>query len=71
MFYKNELNKQIQSIEKEVDKLREQYKLEDEAKEKETDMLKEKNMLFKVFGIDVENESIKENEIQIEQESEV
>lgn len=70
MFYKNELNKQIQSIEKEVNKLREQNKLEDKTEEKKTDILKEKNMLFKVFGIDIENESIKENEMQIEQESE-
>lgn len=67
---KNELKKQIQKVEKEVEELRKQYELEDRTEEREIDILKEKNMLFKVFRIDIEDVPLKEYEIQIDQESE-
>ena len=70
MFCKNDLNKQINEVEKEVKELRKQYELEDKEQVKESDILKEKNMLFKVFDIDKVEEHIKESEIQVEQESE-
>lgn len=70
MFLKNDLNKQIQEVEKEVEKLRKQYDLESKEEIKESDILKEKNMLFKVFRIDIEDEPVKNSEIQIEAESE-
>ena len=64
MFYKNDLNKQIQEIEKEVNELRKQYELEDKEQLKESDILKEKNMLFKMFGIDRIDESTQEKELE-------
>ena len=70
MFLKNDLNKQIQEVEKEVEELRKQYDLENKEEIKESDILKEKNMLFKVFRIDIEDEPVKNSEIQIEAESE-
>lgn len=70
MFFKNDLNKQIQKVEKEVEELRKQYDLESREQIKESDILKEKNMLFKVFKIDIEDELVKDSEIQIEVESE-
>lgn len=69
MFYKNDLNKKIQEVEKEVTELREQYELEDKDQLKESDILKEKNMLFKMFGIDRINEPTKELE-EIEEPNE-
>ena len=42
MFYKNDLNKQIQEVEKEINGLRKKYELEDKEQVKETDLLKEK-----------------------------
>lgn len=70
LFHKNDLNKQITEIEKEVKELREQYELENKDQIKESDILKEKNMLFRIFGIDKIEEFMEENEIQIEEESE-
>lgn len=71
MFYKNDLIKQIQNVEKEVKELRNQYELENKEEVKELDILKEKNMLFKVFGIDRIEEIEKENEInEIEEHKE-
>lgn len=71
MFYKNDLNKQINEVEKVVKELRKQYELEDKEKVKEADILKEKNILFKMFGIDKLEEYIKENELnEIEEQSE-
>lgn len=64
MFYKNDLNKKIQELEKEVSELRRQYELEDKDQLKESDILKEKNMLFKMFGIDRINEPIQEKELE-------
>ena len=64
MFYKNDLNKQIQEVEKEVNELRKQYELEDKEQLKESDILKEKNMLFKMFGIDRIDESTQEKELE-------
>ncbi len=70
MFYKNDLNKQIQDLEKEVKELRKQYDLEDKEQIKETDILKEKNMLFKMFGIDRIEEPTQEKELdEIEEEN--
>lgn len=70
MFYKNDLNKQIQNLEKEVKELRKQYDLEDKEQIKETDILKEKNMLFKMFGIDRIEEPTQEKELdEIEEEN--
>ena len=68
MFRKNDLNKEIQNIEKEVNELRKQYELEDKEQVKEADILKEKNMLFKVFKIDKENAPTKEIEMEEIQE---
>lgn len=71
ILYKNELNKQIQSLEKEVKELRKQYELADKTEEKQTDILKEKNMLFKMFEIDKIEEPTKEKELdEIEEQSE-
>ena len=64
MFYKNDLNKQIQEVEKEVNELRKQYELEDKEQLKESDILKEKNMLFKMFGIDRIDEPTQEKELE-------
>ena len=68
---KNDLNKKIKEVEVEVEHLRSEYKFESNIDEKKTELLKEKNMLFKVFYIDVENDYTKTNEIEeIEEESE-
>ena len=63
MFYKNDLNKEIQKVEKEVKGLRKQYELENKEQINETEILKEKNMLFKIFGIDKMEEISNEKEI--------
>lgn len=71
LLQKNDVNKKIKVVENEVESLRSQYKAETNIDEKKTELLKEKNMLFKVFYIDVENDYTKENEIEeIEEESE-
>lgn len=70
LLYKNELEKKIQEIGKNIDKLRKEYKLENNKDEKKTEILKEKNMLFKVFNIDVENINTREEEIEEPEESE-
>lgn len=71
LLQKNDVNKRIKVVENEVESLRSQYKAETNIDEKKTELLKEKNMLFKVFYIDVENDYAKENEIEeIEEESE-
>ena len=71
MFYKNDLNKQIQEVEKEISVLRKQYELEDKEQLKESDILKEKNMLFKMFGIDRIDEPTQEKELdEIEEQNE-
>lgn len=71
LLQKNDVNKRIKTVEKEVESLRCQYKTETNIDEQKTELLKEKNMLFKVFYIDVENDYTKENEIEeIEEESE-
>lgn len=71
LLQKNDVNKKIKVVENEVESLRGQYKAETNIDEKKTELLKEKNMLFKVFYIDVENDYTKENEIEeIEEESE-
>lgn len=70
LLYKNELGKKIQDIERNVESLRKEYKLEDNRDEKRTEILKEKNMLFKVFYIDVENVNTREKEIDEREESE-
>lgn len=71
MFYKNDLNKQIQEVEKEVSVLRKQYELEDKEQLKESDILKEKNILFKMFGIDRIDEPTQEKKFdEIEEQSE-
>lgn len=63
MFYKNDLNKEIQKVEKEVKRLRKQYELENKEQINETEILKEKNMLFKIFEIDKMEEISNEKEI--------
>lgn len=68
MFYKNDLNKQIQEVEKDVKELRKQYELENKNQINESDILKEKNMLFKMFGIDKTEEIAMENEIEEQSE---
>ena len=71
MFYKNDLNKEIQKVEKEVKGLRKQYELENKEQINETEILKEKNMLFKIFGIDKMEEISNEKEItEIEEPNE-
>ena len=71
MFYKNDLNKEIQKVEKEVKGLRKQYELENKEQINETEILKEKNMLFKIFGIDKMKEISNEKEItEIEEPNE-
>ena len=71
LLQKNDLNKKIKEVESEVEHLRSEYKFESNIDEKKTELLKEKNMLFKVFYIDVENDYTKTNEIEeIEEESE-
>lgn len=71
LLQKNDINKKIKVVENEVESLRGQYKAETNIDEKKTELLKEKNMLFKVFYIDVENDYTKDNEIEeIEEESE-
>lgn len=71
LLQKNDVNKKIKDIEKEVESLRNQYKSENNIDEKRTELLKEKNMLFKVFFIDIENDHTKEEEIkEIQEESE-
>lgn len=71
LLQKNDVNKKIKDIEKEVESLRNQYKSENNIDEKRTELLKEKNMLFKVFYIDIENDHTKEEEIkEIQEESE-
>lgn len=71
LLQKNDVNKRIKEVENEVESLRCEYKKETNIDEKKTELLKEKNMLFKVFYIDVENDYTKENEIEeIEEESE-
>lgn len=71
LLQKNDLNKKIKEVEAEVELLRSEYKFESNIDEKKTELLKEKNMLFKVFYIDVENDYTKANEIEeIEEESE-
>ena len=68
--HKQEIYELNQKHEKEVKELREQYELENKDQIKESDILKEKNMLFRIFGIDKIEEFMEENEIQIEEESE-
>ena len=68
LFHKNDLNKQITEIEKEVKELREQYELENKDQIKESDILKEKNMLFRIFGIDKIEDIYIENEIEEQSE---
>ena len=63
MFYKNDLNKEIQKVEREIKELRKQYKFENREEINETEILKEKNMLFKIFGIDKMEEISNEKEI--------
>lgn len=70
MFYKNDLNKQIQEVEKEINGLRKKYELEDKEQVKETDLLKEKNMLFKMFEIDKIIEPTKEELDEIKEQNE-
>ena len=71
MFYKNDLNKEIQKVEKEVKELRKQYELENREQINDTEILKEKNMLFKIFGIDKLEEISNEKEItEIEEPNE-
>ena len=71
MFYKNDLNKEIQKLEKEVKELRKQYELENREQIDETEILKGKNMLFKIFGIDKMEEISNEKEItEIEEPNE-
>ena len=71
MFYKNDLNKEIQKVEKEVKGLRKQYELENKEQINETEILKEKNMLFKIFEIDKMEEISNEKEItEIEEPNE-
>lgn len=71
LLQKNDVNKKIKDIEKEVESLINQYKSENNIDEKRTELLKEKNMLFKVFYIDIENDHTKEEEIkEIQEESE-
>lgn len=70
LLYKNELEKKIKEVERNIDNLRKEYKLENNKDEKKTEILKEKNMLFKVFNVDVENVNIKEKEIEVQEESE-
>ena len=70
MFYKNDLNKQIQEVEKEINGLRKKYELEDKEQVKETDLLKEKNMLFKMFEIDKIVEPTKEELDEIKEQNE-
>ena len=71
MFYKNDLNKEIQKVEKEVKRLRKQYELENKEQINETEILKEKNMLFKIFEIDKMEEISNEKEItEIEEPNE-
>lgn len=62
LLYKNELGKKIQDIERTVESLRKEYKLEGNRDEKRTEILKEKNMLFKVFYIDIDNVKVQEKE---------
>lgn len=69
LIQKNDLKQKLKELELEVSVLREQYQAEDKNIEKETDILKEKNMLFKVFKIDLEeSQEIEINEIQEESE---
>lgn len=70
LLQKNDVNKKIKDIEKEVESLRNQYKSENNIDEKRTELLKEKNMLFKVFYIDIENDHTKEEIKEIQEESE-
>jgi len=73
LLQKNDVNKRIKEVENEVESLRSEYKAETNIDEKKTELLKEKNMLFKVFYIDNENDYTKENQIEeneFEEESE-
>lgn len=64
LFYKNEVNKKIKNIEEEIRILRDEYEKKDKKEEKEMDLLKEKNMLFKIFEINKEDEIVLEKETE-------
>ena len=70
LMQKNDINKKIKVVEKEVEELRQQYDTEKNLDEKKMELLKEKFVLFRVFYIDTENDYTRENEIdEMEEES--